>query len=304
MTEQSDHQMDKAISKQEITSLTKVIQHPERNDRILGAISERLQRLHLLNPIASEPRLPPPERFSGRAEECRPFLLQCSLVFELQPSSFPTERAKVAYILCLLTGRARQWATAEWDRASNICSSAKLFAEELCKVFDHPATAREVARKLLQLTQGGSSVADYSIQFKILAAKTQWNPEALYEAYYHGLADYIKDILATRELPKSLDDLVSLTIKIDQRLWQRCRERKAASRAAHLCGKTPCLPVQPTLAPSQLSMDVRDDEPMHLEREKLTAEEKKWPLKTEIPPSVPDIANKGLAGQLKTAQLL
>ena len=64
---------------------------------------------------ATEPRLPAPERYEGDPRSCRSFLSTCSLVFELQPSSFPTERSKVAYVITLLSGRAREWATAVWD---------------------------------------------------------------------------------------------------------------------------------------------------------------------------------------------
>ncbi|XP_072524059.1 uncharacterized protein [Salminus brasiliensis] len=47
---------------------------------------------------------------------CRGYvLLQCSLAFEQQPSCFLSERAKVAYIISLLTGRALAWATPVWE---------------------------------------------------------------------------------------------------------------------------------------------------------------------------------------------
>ncbi len=46
-----------------------------------------------------------PAPYSGRAEECNGFLLQCSLTFEMQPHLFPTERAKIAFIISLLHGK-------------------------------------------------------------------------------------------------------------------------------------------------------------------------------------------------------
>uniref|UniRef100_A0A3Q3A5T6 Reverse transcriptase domain-containing protein n=1 Tax=Kryptolebias marmoratus TaxID=37003 RepID=A0A3Q3A5T6_KRYMA len=42
-----------------------------------------------------EPKLPPPENFSGESEQCRPFLTQCEIHFQLQPSSFPSERCYI-----------------------------------------------------------------------------------------------------------------------------------------------------------------------------------------------------------------
>ena len=60
---------------------------------------------------SSEPRLPVPERYEGEPGSCRSFLLTCSLVFELQPSSFPSERSRVVYVITLLSGRACEWGT-------------------------------------------------------------------------------------------------------------------------------------------------------------------------------------------------
>uniref|UniRef100_A0A3Q3RPL6 CCHC-type domain-containing protein n=1 Tax=Mastacembelus armatus TaxID=205130 RepID=A0A3Q3RPL6_9TELE len=175
-----------------------------------------------------EPRLHPPERFSGDSESCGPFLTQCSLRFELQPSAFPTERSKVAYAFLLLTGRALQWAVAKWNRGSAICSSFELFSAELRKLFDRTPTASEAGRALLRLQQGARTVVDYSIDFRTLAARTRWNDVALRDVYYHGLSDNIKDELVTRDLPGSLDELIDLTIRVDQRLRQR--DRRAAAR--------------------------------------------------------------------------
>ncbi len=72
-------------------------------------------------PITAMPPASPmarPTSFSGEAVTCNGFLLQCSLYFELQSHQFTTERAKVAFIISLLTGRALQWAEALWSSQS------------------------------------------------------------------------------------------------------------------------------------------------------------------------------------------
>ncbi|KAJ8014175.1 hypothetical protein DPEC_G00037520 [Dallia pectoralis] len=43
-------------------------------------------------PQSREPRVPAPDRYSGELGLCRAFLIQCSLVFEQQPLSYPTDR--------------------------------------------------------------------------------------------------------------------------------------------------------------------------------------------------------------------
>lgn len=61
-----------------------------------------------------EPRLPAPERYGGDAKECRGFLTQCRLAFDLQPGAYPTDHSQVAYVLTLLTDRAWAWAAAQF----------------------------------------------------------------------------------------------------------------------------------------------------------------------------------------------
>ena len=48
------------------------------------------------------------------------------------------------------------------------------------------------AKTLLDLRQGNQSAADYTIQFRTLAAESGWGEQAL-----HGLADRFKDELAS-----------------------------------------------------------------------------------------------------------
>ncbi|TWW71680.1 hypothetical protein D4764_16G0001770 [Takifugu flavidus] len=72
-----------------------------------------------------------PERYEGNPESYD----TCSLLFSLQPRTFATEAAKVAYTITHLTRRAWLWGTAEWERQSEACSTFSAFATELSKVF-------------------------------------------------------------------------------------------------------------------------------------------------------------------------
>eukprot|EP00064_Thunnus_orientalis_P011665 superscaffoldBa00001704_g11696 len=60
---------------------------------------------------APEPRVGIPEHYEGDQETCGPFLTNCSLLFALQPHTFTTEGANVAFVINHLTGRARLWGT-------------------------------------------------------------------------------------------------------------------------------------------------------------------------------------------------
>ncbi len=177
-------------------------------------------------PRHAEPRLNPPAPYSGEPNSCRSFLSQCSLIFALQPSCFPTELSKLAYVITLLVGQAREWGTAMWDGEQACCVSFEAFSEELRKVFDHSARGIEAARALSVLQQGEQSVSVYSIEFRTLAASYGWNEKALWDHFLHGLAEHVKDEIYSLELPAGLDGLIDLAIQVDDRIALRSRHRR------------------------------------------------------------------------------
>ncbi|KAK3517835.1 hypothetical protein QTP70_021016 [Hemibagrus guttatus] len=92
---------------------TLMVQHSQLLSEVLSSIRQTCNRLPptqtatsagvpepLPSPQVPAPHvelcLPPPQCFSGDPSACRGFLTQCSLTFELQPSSFPSDRAKVS----------------------------------------------------------------------------------------------------------------------------------------------------------------------------------------------------------------
>ena len=83
-------------------------------------------------------------------------LLGVSLIFELQPSSFPSDRSKLAYLITLISGRALGRARTLWKQQSTMCFSLEEFVAEVKNVYNAPLSGREVARKLLH----SRSVAD------------------------------------------------------------------------------------------------------------------------------------------------
>ena len=86
-------------------------------------------------------------------------MIDCSIHFELMPHAFPTERAKVAFMILHLAGRAKAWAST--------------------RTFDPVCSSREKAQELSTLKQGNASVCDYAIHFRTLAAESGWNKVAL-----------------------------------------------------------------------------------------------------------------------------
>ncbi len=157
-----DHQDEqRAVSNRAIQAL--VTQVSELTTQLQRLQSEPEQRPTASNPPAPtipdqagrviEPRLPPPAFYSGEPQQCRSFLAKCSLYISLQPSSFPTEESKIAFVITLLSGRAALWGTTVWEQKLPCCASFQLFSEEIRKVFDRAASGREAARLLAELWQ-------------------------------------------------------------------------------------------------------------------------------------------------------
>ncbi|TWW71216.1 Retrotransposon-like protein 1 [Takifugu flavidus] len=137
-----------------------------------------------------KPHIPIPEWYSGEAGACASFLLQCSLVFDLQPLTYTSDRAKIAFVVNLLSGRAVQWATENQTPAS---SSFPAFTAELKRVFLHPVQSGEAASQIQSLRQ--------------------------------GLAKGLKDELAAWEESRDLETLISLAIQLDNHVRERRRQR-------------------------------------------------------------------------------
>lgn len=165
----------------------------------------------------------------ARSHACRGFLTQCQLTFELQPSWYPSDRSKIAYVITLLTDKARAWATAIWQKQGPDCSDFNLFSENMLRVFDQTFSGQEAARKLLNLRQGRNSVADYAISFRTLAADSGWNEPALISSFINGLSEALKDGLATVDCPHELEALISSAIRLDNRVRERQRARSPAT---------------------------------------------------------------------------
>lgn len=100
------------------------------------------------------------------------------MVFTQRPRTFATEASKVQYILGLLRGRALAWAEAVSTNTPITTLSLSQFEFMLREVFDHPDHCGDASHHLLELQQGVRSVADYSVEFRVLP-DSGWNDAAL-----------------------------------------------------------------------------------------------------------------------------
>ena len=103
------------------------------------------------------------------------------------PVTYNSDRAKIAYVLGLLTGRARALGTAFWHNPLTIGATFQQFSAKMLFALDHPFTICDASNQLLSLNQGSQSAANYSVEFCTLAAGLGWDDGALQSIFVKGL---------------------------------------------------------------------------------------------------------------------
>lgn len=237
----------------------------ERLAAQVNDLSVRLLHAHQEIPVVQsppslpEPRVNNPPCYAGEPTECRAFLTQCEVVFSLQPQTYAEDRARIAYVISLLTGRAREWGTSVWEAGTPCCHCFDLFKEEMVKVFDQSVFGREASRLLTTIRQGRRTVADFAIEFRTLSTTADWNEPAMVARFLEGLNVDLKEEIYARGSPAQLDQLIELAIRLD-----RCFEQRRRARAAPTTLHEPSFPVSAR----------PDPEPMQLGSIRLLPEEK------------------------------
>ncbi|KAL6481423.1 hypothetical protein MHYP_G00095030 [Metynnis hypsauchen] len=162
-----------------------------------------------------------PDKYDGTPDLCQGFLMQCSLYFSRAPTAFPSEDAKIAFVLSLLTGKALRWATAVWGAQSSVMQTYASFEHQFKEVFDHSGTGKDPGEQLLHLKQGNSTALDFSLTFRTLAAESGWDDQALKTVYRNGLNEQLKSELACKDDAQTLDGLIKLSIRLDNLIRSR-----------------------------------------------------------------------------------
>uniref|UniRef100_A0A8C1XXR9 ribonuclease H n=1 Tax=Cyprinus carpio TaxID=7962 RepID=A0A8C1XXR9_CYPCA len=193
-----------------------------------------------------------PAPFSGSAEECSGFLLQCSLVLEMQPHLFPTERSRVAFIISQLKGKALQWADSIWTHNNPVIQSYTSFVDHFREAFGKPTWDSSISEKLYNLKQGKMSVNDYALQFRTLAATSGWNEQALLTTYRQGLDPRAWLHLAAYEDTIGLERFIQLSIRFFTCMQSCLEEHQGQPQHISLCRPEPVSPPEPAHEPMQM----------------------------------------------------
>lgn len=185
-------------------------------------------------------KINPPQEFSGAKGTMERFRMQCLLAIEMSGNKLSSDRKQVLYVVSFLRGPAYEWIHPHFkDFLQNSEKSQKEFTRKIFKdyaslfdemeeVFDNGDEALEADRDIRALRQR-TSVAQYRAEFQIIAAKLDWNDDALASEFYRGLKDKVREEITLRnDRPSNLKDLSELAIKIDNRIFELQLEKRGS----------------------------------------------------------------------------
>lgn len=111
------------------------------------------------------------------------------------------------------------------EETQKISPSWKDFKKEMGCVFGEVDATSQVEKVITRLKQA-NSVSAYTAEFKQLQAQVDWGDAALRTVFEAGLKENAKDGLVHHDKPGTLQVLIELATRIDNRLWERAREKK------------------------------------------------------------------------------
>ncbi len=179
---------------------------------------------------------PKPEPFEGNSRDVLPFITRCKTYFRFFPVSMAYPEGRVLLAAGRLRGNASTWfepilrdfldeePSKQDDETKKIFGDWGEFEKAIKDAFGLVNEEREAAARLRQMRQKGSA-AEHCATFRQIAALTDWEDEPLMEILYHTLKSEVKDELYKDDRPDTLAEYMTMAIKIDQRQYERRRER-------------------------------------------------------------------------------
>ncbi|KAG8929440.1 hypothetical protein FRC01_004339 [Tulasnella sp. 417] len=177
-------------------------------------------------------KAPKPEPFKGeRGATAKSFIQACELYFLLQPTQFTNEETKIQFTLMSRQDKAARWAQPILQEVLSQAATPRVslwatFKTEFEQSFYDTDEKRMAALKMQKLHQTGST-AVYTSEFRELVAILGWTgDDQLRKTFYQGLKAHVKDELSKVDEPTTLNNLITLATKIDNRHWARQQEKK------------------------------------------------------------------------------
>ena len=183
---------------------------------------------------------PMPAMYDGDMKKTEAFLTDMRTYFRYFPTTIATDEMKVSVAASRLDKTAKDWfepfqrdfeatannAAQRKATTTTIYSSYAEFEKQLKTIFGATNEKKEAENQLLSLKQKGSC-SKFTAEFMRISAKTDMDDASKRVLYYQGLKSEVKDELARDDLPDSFEALSKKATRIDDRLYERRKERGA-----------------------------------------------------------------------------
>ena len=204
------------------------------------------------------PKTPLPEKFDGNRKNFRDFLASLKVYMMLRSKDFSNENEQVLFVGSLLTGTALSWFRSLLDSNSSALTDAKAFLKLLQETFSDPMIAANARRLLDSAQQGNRPAATYAAEFKRIALDTGYDDVSLCYQFKKGLKQSVRaELVHHYPLPESLDELMTLTIQVDNVLFEGEQEHRFSRRniVTHRTANSPVPTTEPlTVTPMELGL--------------------------------------------------
>jgi hypothetical protein len=165
------------------------------------------------------------------------------MFFAFNEDKFDQDSKKVLWMSTFLTGTAAHWiepavveylakrneagkcTTAMSEKTIAIFRSIEGFQKQIKAIFGDINEVETAERAIINIKQQ-NSVANYTAEFQRYSMRLSWQDDALRVQYYRGLKEGIKDELARGTKSATLNELIRNATDIDNRNYERNRERK------------------------------------------------------------------------------
>lgn len=193
-----------------------------------------MEIMGLVGKKAGKIKIREPEPYDGkkRGTKADQFIDDCDLYFKIKKADFPDGETKIIFAITYLTDVAKTWSS---PILRDILGKQKklesrnwlAFKNAFAKAFGDPDKEGAAIRELEALIAKGQKgpAVGYASDFRRITMEIDWDESTFIHYYRQGLKEEVKDALVYHPIPTNLDDLIELSIRIDERIWERKQER-------------------------------------------------------------------------------
>src|SRR6202046_5633756 len=176
-----------------------------------------------------DPKMAPPEPFSGKISEFKNFMVQCTLIFSVCPNTYCTDERRVLFVISRLKDEPLTWANEiAIDPAHPLRHNYERFKQQLTNIYGDRAFKAKSEDQLLSLRQTGSA-ALYAQKFQSYAAPLNINDDVKCLMFFGGLKSDIQKACTMAGRAAPFYALVDPDITFSQLSYQHSKRESGNS---------------------------------------------------------------------------